>query len=298
MRLGKSSWPSIPGPISPRSSSSSSSPTTIAHCGLPIETCWNSHSRPPALSVPRPSSPPEGKSLEAGRGPAHLDRAGQLAGDRRRDRPGDGADREGVLVGPAVPAQVEDRLARPVAGQLGLGAVGVEDPQLGDELGVLAAREQQHPVGADPEVRVAEPLDPLRVQLPGKVLRLDDQVVVAQRLPLLESHRREPSSPTGRKPYMAGNGPSTSFAISARPRRRAAGAVDRVEVGDLAHPGELAAGVVARALLHRLEVAGEQLVEAERLAGGARRARAASARRTSSSAPAATIASVRASIRS
>ena len=28
--------------------------TTIAHCGLPIETCWNSHSRPPALSVPAP----------------------------------------------------------------------------------------------------------------------------------------------------------------------------------------------------------------------------------------------------
>ena len=45
--------------------SSSSSPTTIAHCGLPIETCWNAHSRPPALRLPRPSSPPEGKSLDA-----------------------------------------------------------------------------------------------------------------------------------------------------------------------------------------------------------------------------------------
>ena len=65
MRLGNSSLPSISGPISPRSRSSSSSPTTIAHCGLPIETCWKSHSRPPALSVPLPSSPPEGKSLEA-----------------------------------------------------------------------------------------------------------------------------------------------------------------------------------------------------------------------------------------
>ena len=153
VRFGNSSWPSIPGPISPRSRSSSSSPTTIAHCGLPIETCWNSHSRPAALSVPLPSSPPEGKSLEVGRGAAHVDRAGQLAGDRRHDRPGDGADRELVLVGPAVAAQVEDRLAGAVAGELGLGAVGVEDPQLGDELRVLAAREQQDAVGADPEMR-------------------------------------------------------------------------------------------------------------------------------------------------
>ena len=96
-----------------------------------------------------------------------------------------------VGVGPAVAPQVEDRLAGPVARELGLGAVGVEDPQLGDELGVLAAREQQHPVGADPEMGVAEPLRPApRVSSQGSVVRLDDQVVVAERLPLLESHRR------------------------------------------------------------------------------------------------------------
>ena len=169
MRFGNSSWPSISGPIAPRSSSSSPSPTTIAHCGLPIETCWKSHSRPPALSVPLAVlGPPEGKSLERGRGAAHLDRAGQLAGDRRRDRPGRRSGSRSLRVGPAVAAQVEDRLAGPVAGELGLGAVRVEDPQLGDELRVLAAREQQHPVGADPEVRVAEPLDPARGQLPGQ----------------------------------------------------------------------------------------------------------------------------------
>ncbi len=144
--------------------------TTIAHCGLPIETCWNSHSRPPLSSVPRPSSGPGGEVLGGGRGPAHVDRAGQLAGDRRPDRPGDGADRELVVVGPAVAAQVEDRLAGAVARELGLGAVGVEDPQLGDELGVVAAREQQDPVGADAEMRVAEPLDPGRAQLPGQPL--------------------------------------------------------------------------------------------------------------------------------
>ena len=36
-----------------------------------------------------------------------------------------------------MPAQVEDRLARPVARQLGLGAVGVEDAQAGDEAGLV-----------------------------------------------------------------------------------------------------------------------------------------------------------------
>ena len=66
VRLGKSSEASIPGPYRSRSrSSSSAASTTIAHCGLPIETCWNSHSRPPARSVPRPSGGPEGKSLDA-----------------------------------------------------------------------------------------------------------------------------------------------------------------------------------------------------------------------------------------
>ena len=113
--------------------SSSSSPTTIAHCGLPIETCWKAHSRPPLLSVPRAVRPADGKVLGRGRGPPHRHRAGALRGDRRRHRPGGGEDREGVRVGPAVPAQVEDRLAGPVAGELGLGAVRVEDPQLGPD---------------------------------------------------------------------------------------------------------------------------------------------------------------------
>ncbi len=98
--------------------------------------------RAPAVRASR------GKILRGRRGSAHLDRAGQLGGDRRRDRTGGGADREDVRVGPAVPAQVEDCLARSVAGQLGLRAVRVEDPQLGDELRVVAAREQQHTVGS------------------------------------------------------------------------------------------------------------------------------------------------------
>src|SRR6202012_3144837 len=49
-----------------------------------------------------------GEVLRGGGGVAHVDRAGQLAGDRRADRPGDGRDRELVVVGPAVAAQVED----------------------------------------------------------------------------------------------------------------------------------------------------------------------------------------------
>ena len=60
-------------------------------------------------------------------------------------------------VGPAAAAQVQDRLARAVARQLGLGAVGVEDPQVGDVLWVGGRREQQHAVGEHAEVGLAEP---------------------------------------------------------------------------------------------------------------------------------------------
>ena len=88
--------------------------------------CWNGE-----LARPRPPAPsrrPLGKSVEAA-GAAHVDAAGGRAGDRGPDLAGGGLDRERVGVGPAVAAQVHDRLARAVAGQLGLRAVGVEDPQ-------------------------------------------------------------------------------------------------------------------------------------------------------------------------
>ena len=52
-------------------------------------------------------------------------------------------------VGPARAAQVEDRLARAVARQLGLRAVGVEDPQPRDEAGLVGRREHEHAVGAE-----------------------------------------------------------------------------------------------------------------------------------------------------
>jgi hypothetical protein len=41
-----------------------------------------------------------------------------------------------------VATEVEDRLAGAVAGELGFRAIGVEDPQAGDELRVVAAGER------------------------------------------------------------------------------------------------------------------------------------------------------------
>lgn len=53
--------------------------------------------------------------------------------------------------------------------------------------------------------------------------------------------------------------------------RAATGDVEHMGAGELAHPGELAAGVVAGAALEALDVAFEELCEAERPAGGDRR---------------------------
>ncbi len=64
VRLGNSSWCSIGGPSVLRSSSSRPSGTSIAHWGLPIDTCWKASSRPPDSSLPVPSCSPDGKSFE------------------------------------------------------------------------------------------------------------------------------------------------------------------------------------------------------------------------------------------
>ena len=71
-------------------------------------------------------------------------------GDRRADLAGGGLDRERVGVGPAAAAQVQDRLARAVAGQLGLRAVGVEDPQPGHEPGSSGAESSRIPSANTP----------------------------------------------------------------------------------------------------------------------------------------------------
>ena len=81
-------------------------------------------------------------------------------------------------------AQVEQRLAGAVARQLGLRAVGVVDPQPRDVAGLVGGREREHAVGADAEVPVAQGAHLVGVDAG----RLDDEVVVAERLPLLELH--------------------------------------------------------------------------------------------------------------
>ena len=171
-----------------RSSSSTSSPTSITHCGLPTLTCWKPHSRPSDSSVPRAVGGPGREVGRADRGAAERHRDLVRARDRRRHLPRLGEDRERVGVGPAGGAQVEHRLAGAVARELGLRAVGVEDPQLGHVALVGGLAEQQDAVGADPEVGLADAPDPLLGELPGQRRRLDDDVVVAERLPLLELH--------------------------------------------------------------------------------------------------------------
>jgi hypothetical protein len=62
VRRGKSGLCSICGPTAERSraSTSAGSASAMAHCGLPIETCWNRHVRPPEVSSPVPSGGPPG----------------------------------------------------------------------------------------------------------------------------------------------------------------------------------------------------------------------------------------------
>ena len=89
-------------------------------------------------------------------------------------------------------------------------------------------------------------------------------------------------------------------AAAARPRRRRASRPVTSTCstpGELAQPRQLALGVAARAALHRLDVAVEQLVEARAPCGRSPRRRPRRRARTSSAAPAATIASTRASMR-
>jgi hypothetical protein len=97
-------------------------------------------------------------------------------------------DREDVLIGPSAPAQVEDRLARPVARQLGLRAVGIVDPQLRHEASILAGLEQQNPVGEYTEVPFTKLANARRSELELQLGPLHDQVIVSECLPLLEFH--------------------------------------------------------------------------------------------------------------
>ena len=92
-------------------------------------------------------------------------------------------------IGPAAAAQVEDRLARAVARQLGLRAVGVEDAQVGHVHGVLGPGELEDAVGEHAEMALAQAPHTRRRELERQLVVLDDQIVVAEGLPLLESHQ-------------------------------------------------------------------------------------------------------------
>ena len=134
---------------------------------------------------------------------------------------------------------------------------------------------------------LADPPDPLRGQLPGQRVALDDDVVVAERLPLLEPHRR-PGYPRSEQPRRS----RAATSASSRPR-----AVDRRDVLHPPHPGELAAGEAPLGALHRLDVAARAARRSRSPPARCARRRRASALRTSSSAPRRTISSTRASIR-
>src|SRR4051794_21640378 len=127
---------------------------------------------------------PGGLAVEAHDRAAHVHAAAALAGDRRADLARDGLDRVGVGLRPAVLAQVEQRLPGAVAGQLGLGAVRVVDAEAGDVAALAGRSDREHAVGGGAEVGAAQPPYVLGSD-PG---RLDDEVVVAERLPFLEPH--------------------------------------------------------------------------------------------------------------
>ena len=196
------------------------------------------------------------------------------------DLAGRGLDRERVGVGPAVAAQVQDRLAGAVAGQLGLGPVGVEDPQARRRSRArrwrrAAARRRSRCRCAARTARRTR----AGVSSKGSVLVLDDHVVVAQRLPLLERHAGRVSS----------NSSATSSGVAAgdvdERRRRAACASRSAGAG---RSGACGASSPRRRRRAARRSRGP--------CGRCRRRPAASAASTSSAAPAATMASTRASI--
>ena len=265
----------------------------------------SARSRPSAARAPAPSSRPVGEVLGArARARPMSTRQVRRAGDRRADLPGERLDRERVALRPAAAAQVQDGLARAVARQLGLRAVGVEDPQAGDEprrvrrARAAGCRRSRRP-GAGRRCAGSASA----VSSKGSAAASTIEVVVAERLPLLELHVPSGVVATVRR----GDGSSTRRWRSLDGGRRqdlrghvagiAAGDVDRPKPGELAHPGELALGVAARAHASSPRTSPASSSAKPRAWRAVAEAPAASAARTSSTAPAATIASTRASIR-
>ena len=98
------------------------------------------------------------------------------------------AHREAVIGRPSVPAQVHHGLAHAIPGQLGLGAVRIVDAHLGHAAALIGLADQQNAVRADPGVRRADRAHAPGSQLERQLTFLDDHIIVAQRLPLLDVH--------------------------------------------------------------------------------------------------------------
>ena len=105
---------------------------------------------------------------------------------RRDDVAGPDADPDAVE--PVTPGQPAGGDSRAVSGQFGGRSVRVPD----HDLRRVAVRRQDldDPVGADTEVVVADLLHPLGRQRQGKLSPLDQQVIVAEPVPLRELHPR------------------------------------------------------------------------------------------------------------
>ena len=126
--------------------------------------------------------------------PAHVD--GDLAHavvdpvDLGLDVSPQGLDGEPVLRRVSVVDEVLGEDPEPVAALLGLAAVGVVDLQ--PEVAPVRRDVEEHAVGADPEVPVADEADDGLEVAPGQVVPLDDDVVVAETVALDEAHRADP----------------------------------------------------------------------------------------------------------
>ena len=96
----ESSCARSPGPIATGRAPRAHSPTSIAHCGLPIETCWKRQVAPAGLQLAAAVLGPRREVCEAVLGAAELQGALALGADRRLDRPRLRQDRELVRVGP------------------------------------------------------------------------------------------------------------------------------------------------------------------------------------------------------
>ena len=150
------------------------------------------------------------------------------SGRRRAD---DAASRVDLDVGRAgFPQEPGGGDPRSVARQLRRRPVRIPDPN--GRPGVVAAGDLQHAVGADPEADVAEAPHAIRDEV-ATVGPLDEEVRVAERVPLLEAHRLR--LPAYVREDVRGDG------------RRVAGGFHENDAGNSPHPLALVRGVPPRA---------------------------------------------------